>query len=42
SKIQVTAQFGDNSDEVAAVGLKKKSEYKKPTRRSKPGGGAAK
>ncbi|MDT5156564.1 MAG: hypothetical protein QOH51_921 [Acidobacteriota bacterium] len=42
SKVQVTAQFGDNSDEVAAVGLKKKSEYKKPTRRSKPGGGAAK
>jgi hypothetical protein len=41
SKIQVTAQFGDNSDEVAAVGLKKKSDYKKPTRR-KPGGGSSK
>jgi ABC-type Zn uptake system ZnuABC Zn-binding protein ZnuA len=41
SKIQVTAQFGDNSDEVAAVGLKKKSEYKAPTRR-KPGGGSSK
>lgn len=33
AKIQVTAQFGENSDEVQAVGLKKKSEYKKPTRK---------
>ncbi|MDT7687666.1 MAG: hypothetical protein QOE46_425 [Acidobacteriota bacterium] len=38
AKVQVTAQFGDNSDEVAAVGLKKKSEYKKPSRRKPPGG----
>lgn len=41
SKVQVTAQFGDNSDEVAAVGLKKKSEYKTPKRRT-PGGGSSK
>jgi hypothetical protein len=27
------AQFGPDSDEVAALGLKKKSEYKSPTRR---------
>lgn len=37
-KDQVTAQFGPNSDEVAALGMKKKSEYKSPKRR-KPGGG---
>jgi hypothetical protein len=40
-KMQVTAQFGSNSDEVAALGLKKKSEYKKPSRR-RPGGVASK
>jgi hypothetical protein len=28
SKIQVTAQFGDNSNEVQAMKRKKKSEYK--------------
>ena len=33
AKMQVTAQFGDDSDEVQAIGLKKKSEYKAPTRR---------
>lgn len=33
AKTQVTAQFGDDSDEVAALGLKKKSDYKNPTRR---------
>lgn len=33
AKVQVTAQFGDDSDEVAALGLKKKSDYKSPTRR---------
>ena len=32
-KEQVIAQFGSNSNEVAAVGLKKKSEYKRPNRR---------
>ena len=33
AKMQVTAQFGPDSDEVAALGLKKKSDYKTPTRR---------
>lgn len=28
SKIQVKAQFGENSDEYASLGLKKKSEYR--------------
>jgi len=32
-KEQVIAPFGGNSNEVAAVGLKKKSEYKRPNRR---------
>ena len=35
AKAQVTAQFGDDSDEVAAVGLKKKSDYKSPARRKR-------
>lgn len=35
-KQQVIAQYGDNSDQAQAVGLKKKSEYKKPSGR-KPG-----
>jgi altronate dehydratase len=30
---QVEAQFGNDSDEYAALGNKKKSEYKTPTRR---------
>lgn len=30
ARIQVKAQFGESSDELAAVGLKKKSEYKSP------------
>ena len=29
---QVIAQFGDDSEQAAGVGLKKKSEYAKPTR----------
>lgn len=33
AKVQVEAQFGSDSDEVAALGLKKKSEYKSPSRR---------
>jgi chemotaxis regulatin CheY-phosphate phosphatase CheZ len=33
AKTQVTAQFGPDSNELAALGLKKKSEYKSPTRR---------
>ena len=35
-RIQVKAQFGENSDEVAAVGLKKKSEYKNPKKKTPP------
>jgi hypothetical protein len=42
AKVQVTAQFGDDSDEVAALGLKKKSDYKRPTRRKSSGGGSSK
>src|SRR5881227_3397380 len=38
TKVQVDAQFGSNSDQVASLGMKKKSEYKSPSRR-KPGGG---
>ena len=34
-KEQVIAQFGKNSDEVQSLGLKKKSEYKAPTARTK-------
>ncbi len=30
---QVVAQFGDNSNEKQAVGLKKKSEYKSPKKK---------
>jgi hypothetical protein len=33
TKDQVMAQFGPNSDEVQAVKLKKKSEYKAPKRK---------
>jgi len=33
-RIQVKAQFGENSNEVAAVGLKKKNEYKNPTKKT--------
>ena len=35
AKLQVTAQFGPSSNELAALGLKKKSEYKSPSRRGK-------
>ena len=31
---QVKAQFGEDSDEVQAVGLKKKSEYKNPSKKT--------
>jgi hypothetical protein len=34
-KEQVIAQFGKNSDQVQALGLKKKTEYKTPTRKAK-------
>ncbi|MCA1594462.1 MAG: hypothetical protein LC754_17915 [Acidobacteria bacterium] len=40
AKMQTTAQFGDNSDEVASLGLKKKSEYQRPKRRTGGGGSA--
>lgn len=33
AKVQVEAQFGPNSDEFAALGMKKKSDYKSPSRR---------
>ena len=36
-KNQVMAQFGDDSNEVQAVGLKKKSEYSRPKTRAKKG-----
>ena len=32
---QVAAQFGKNSNEFQSLGLKKKSEYKRPVRRAK-------
>lgn len=38
AKDQVIAQFGPDSNEAQAMKLKKKSEYKNPTR--KPGGGS--
>ena len=33
-KDQVVAQYGKNSDEVASLGLKKRTEYKRPKRKS--------
>lgn len=33
AKVQVIAQYGASSDEVQALGLKKKSERKRPVRR---------
>ena len=35
AKDQVKAQFGSDSNEVQAVGLKKKSDYKSPKRKKK-------
>ncbi len=32
TKTQVKAQFGDSSNEIQALGLKKKSEYKSPSK----------
>lgn len=34
-KTQVAAQFGPDSNELASLGLKKKSEYRKPTPRKR-------
>ena len=35
AKKQVAAQYGSDSDQLQSIGLKKKSEYKKPTRKPK-------
>ncbi len=35
-RIQVKAQYGEDSDQVQTVGLKKKSEYKNPTKKTTP------
>jgi hypothetical protein len=35
AKTQVEAQYGKNSNEYQSLGLKKKSEYKRPTRKPK-------
>jgi hypothetical protein len=32
AKVQVEAQYGSDSNEFAALGMKKKSDYKRPTR----------
>ena len=40
-KNQVRAQFGNDSNEVASIGLKKASERKPPKRQSKPDGNGA-
>jgi len=34
AKNQVKAQFGDSSNEIQALGLKKKSEYKSPSKKN--------
>ena len=34
AKTQVNAQFGDSSNEIQVLGLKKKSEYKSPTKKN--------
>ena len=34
AKDQVTGQYGDNSNQIQALGLKKKSERKRPARKS--------
>lgn len=38
AKDQITAQFGKDSNEVQSMKLKKKSEYKNPTRKGNKGG----
>jgi hypothetical protein len=35
-KDQVIAQYGKNSDQLQALGLKKKTEYKRPVQRGRP------
>lgn len=34
ARIQVKAQYGESSDQVQSVGLKKKSEYKSPKKKT--------
>ena len=34
AKKQVAAQYGSDSDQLQAIGLKKKSEYRKPARKA--------
>jgi hypothetical protein len=34
AKMQVKAQYGESSDQIAAMGLKKKSEYKSPKKKT--------
>jgi small-conductance mechanosensitive channel len=41
-KVQVNAQFGSDSDQVASLGMKKRSEYKRPVRRKTGNGGPPK
>ena len=36
AKDQVVAQYGEDSDQVQAIGLKKKSEYKRPSSGTTP------
>jgi hypothetical protein len=38
TKDQIMAQYGPNSDQVQAIKLKKKSEYKAPSRKTKKDG----
>ncbi|HEX8181439.1 MAG TPA: hypothetical protein VF525_17995 [Pyrinomonadaceae bacterium] len=42
TKDQVVAMFGRDSNEAQALGLKKVSEYKKPTKKAKPDASAVK
>ncbi|MET0753048.1 MAG: hypothetical protein ABWZ66_06730 [Pyrinomonadaceae bacterium] len=39
AKLQVKAQFGENSDEYASTGMKKKNEYKRGRRSTQNTGG---
>ena len=36
AKKQVAAQYGSDSDQLQSIGLKKKSEYKKPSKKKTP------
>jgi hypothetical protein len=36
AKKQIAAQYGEDSDEIQSLGLKKKSEYKSPSRKTTP------